>query len=88
MCQSTISNIADAARDVEPVMRQVFIASTVTDQNVFERKCFVIRKRIEHAVRALNLNDKAAFYVPSFSAAQLFTKACCLRMKWEFIIRI
>ena len=53
------SNIAQAARDVEPVMRQVFIASTGTDQNPesqnkFERKLFVIRKRIEHAVRALN----------------------------------
>ena len=40
------SNIAQAARDVEPTMRQVIIASTGNDQNVFERKLFVISKRI------------------------------------------
>jgi glutamate synthase (NADPH) large chain len=71
-------NIADAARDVEPVMRQVFIASNVADQNTFERKCFVIRKRIEHAVRALKLNDKAAFYVPSLSSRTIVYKGMLL----------
>lgn len=72
------SNIADAARDVEPCMRQVFIASTHADNNVFERKCFVIRKRIEHAVRALNLQDKAQFYVPSFSSNTIVYKGMLL----------
>jgi glutamate synthase (NADPH) large chain len=72
------SNIADAARDVEPCMRQVFIASTTADNNVFERKCFVIRKRIEHAVRALNLKDKAQFYVPSFSSRTIVYKGMLL----------
>ena len=47
MCIRDSSNIAQAAREVEPVMRQVFIASSGTDQNVFERKLFVIRKRLE-----------------------------------------
>ncbi len=72
------SNIADAARDVEPCMRQVFIASSAADNNVFERKCFVIRKRIEHAVRALNLQDKAQFYVPSFSSRTIVYKGMLL----------
>lgn len=72
------SNIADAARDVEPTMRQVFIASNVSDQVVFERKCFVIRKRVEHAVRALNLNDAAAFYVPSLSSRTIVYKGMLL----------
>ncbi|MBM3351234.1 MAG: glutamate synthase subunit alpha [Betaproteobacteria bacterium] len=72
------SNIAQAARDVEPIMRQVFIASTGTDQNVFERKLFVIRKRIEHAVRALNLQDKAAFYMPSLSSRTIVYKGMLL----------
>ena len=62
------SNIAQAARDVEPTIRQVIIAGKSDDQNVFERKLFVIRKRIEHAVRALNLQDNAAFYIPSLSS--------------------
>lgn len=72
------SNIAQAARDVEPTMRQVFVASTGTDQNVFERKLFVIRKRIEHAVRTLELKDSAAFYMPSLSSRTIVYKGMLL----------
>jgi glutamate synthase (NADPH) large chain len=72
------SNIAQAARDVEPCMRQVFVGSNAADQTTFERKCFVIRKRIEHAVRALNLQDNAAFYVPSFSSRTIVYKGMLL----------
>jgi glutamate synthase (NADPH) large chain len=72
------SNIADAARDVEPVMRQVFIGSNVAEQTTFERKCFVIRKRIEHAVRALTIQDKAAFYIPSLSSRTIVYKGMLL----------
>jgi glutamate synthase (NADPH) large chain len=72
------SNIADAARDVEPVMRQVFIGAKVSDKIVFERKCFVIRKRIEHTVKALNLKDKATFYVPSLSSKTIVYKGMLL----------
>jgi len=74
-------NIADAAREVEPCMRQVIVASAAKDNNVFERKCFVIRKRIEHAVRALNLQDKAQFYVPSFSSRTIVYKGMLWQMK-------
>ena len=72
------SNIADAAKDVEPVMRQVFIGSKAADKIAFERKCFVIRKRIEHAVKALNLKDKAAFYAPSLSSKTIVYKGMLL----------
>ncbi|MFW5431765.1 MAG: glutamate synthase large subunit [Methylophilaceae bacterium] len=72
------SNIADAARDVEPTMRQVFVGSAAADQTIFERKCFVIRKRIEHAVTALKINDAAAFYVPSFSSRTIVYKGMLL----------
>lgn len=74
------SNIAQAARDVEPCMRQVFIAkgTTLADQNAFERKLFVIRKRIEHAVRALKLEDKHQFYIPSLSSRTLVYKGMLL----------
>ncbi len=72
------SNIADAARDVEPCMRQVFIASSVDNNVAFERKCFVIRKRIEHAVRVLELEDSAYFYVPSLSSRTIVYKGMLL----------
>ncbi|CAG0977431.1 glutamate synthase (NADPH/NADH) large chain [Methylophilaceae bacterium] len=74
------SNIADAARDIEPVMRQVFIArgSDLPDQNAFERKLFIIRKRIEHAVRALKLEDASQFYIPSLSSRTIVYKGMLL----------
>ena len=72
------SNIAQAARDTEPNMRQVFIASTTKDQDAFERKLFVIRKRIEHAVAKLILKDNAAFYIPSLSSRTIVYKGMLL----------
>ena len=74
------SNIADQARAVEPVMRQVFIARgpAAADQNAFERKLFVIRKRVEHAVRALKLEDGNQFYIPSLSSRTLVYKGMLL----------
>ncbi len=71
-------NIADAAKAVEPVMRQVFIGSECADQNAFERKLFVIRKRIEHAVHALKLEDDSQFYIPSLSSRTLVYKGMLL----------
>ncbi|MCB5185779.1 glutamate synthase subunit alpha [Methylobacillus gramineus] len=74
------SNIADAARAVEPVMRQVFIqqGQETPDQGAFERKLFVIRKRVEHAVRALKLDDMAQFYIPSLSSRTIVYKGMLL----------
>src|SRR5450830_144427 len=72
------SNLAQAARDVEPTMRQVIIASTSNDQNSFERKLFVIRKRVEHAIRALDLKDPATFYIPSLSSRTIVYKGMLL----------
>ena len=72
------SNIAAAARAIEPVMRQVFIGSNAADQDTFERKLFVIRKRVEHAVRALKLEDSEQFYIPSFSSRTLVYKGMLL----------
>ncbi len=48
------------------------------DQTIFERKLFVIRKRIEHAVCALNLKDNAAFYIPSLSSRTIVYKGMLL----------
>src|SRR5690606_16120863 len=72
------SNIAVAARAVEPVMRQVFIGSNAVDQDTFERKLFVIRKRIELAVQALKLQDASQFYIPSLSSRTIVYKGMLL----------
>ncbi|MBT9518921.1 MAG: glutamate synthase subunit alpha [Methyloversatilis discipulorum] len=74
------SILAEAARAIEPQMRQVFIArpDTVADQTAFERKLFVVRKRVEHAVRALKLADVKQFYIPSLSSRTLVYKGMLL----------
>jgi glutamate synthase (ferredoxin) len=68
--------LGETARSVEPVIRQVFIGRgpAARDQAHFERKLYVIRKRMEKAVAALELPGKRFFYIPSLSARTLIYK--------------
>ncbi len=72
--------LAQAARDLEPVIRQVFIGrgADVGDADAFERKLFVIRKEAGHRVQALKLPDVKMFYVPSLSTRTLVYKGMLL----------
>lgn len=73
------ADLAVAAKAIEPNMRQVFVARGVnTTADYFERKLFVIRKRVEHAVRALKLDDTEQFYIPSLSSRTLVYKGMLL----------
>ncbi|MGI9141956.1 MAG: glutamate synthase-related protein [Fluviibacter sp.] len=74
------SILAQAARDLEPVTRQVFIGrpESLKDQDAFERKLFVVRKRAEHAVRKLKLEDGKQFYLPSLSSRTMVYKGMLL----------
>ncbi|MDH3971552.1 MAG: glutamate synthase large subunit, partial [Gammaproteobacteria bacterium] len=73
-------DLGDSVKQVEPVIRQVFIGRgdncTTTDD--FERKLFIIRKRVEHAVRAAKMPGGECFYVPSMSARTLCYKGMLL----------
>src|SRR6056300_1740156 len=73
-------NIADAAKEVEPVIQQVFIKRNIEcdTQSAFERKLFVIRKRIEIEISKLNKNDPAKFYIPSLSSKTIVYKGMLL----------
>jgi len=74
------TGLAEAARDEEPVVRQVFIGrgANCADQDAFERKLFVIRRRIELEVARLNLSDVDHFYIPSLSSRTLAYKGMLL----------
>ena len=74
------SGLAEAARNEEPAIRQVFIGrgESCADQNAFERKLFVIRKRIEHEVARLRLGDGKQFYFASLSSRTLVYKGMLL----------
>src|SRR4249919_2213762 len=62
----------------EPIFKQLFIAraDSVADGDAFERKLYVIRKRIEHEVDALGLSSEAqqSFYVVGLSSRTLIYK--------------
>ena len=74
------SDLAAAAKSLEPVIRQVFIGRgrqvTVTD--ALERKLYIIRKSSGHAIQALRLKHGKEFYVPSMSARTLCYKGMLL----------
>jgi glutamate synthase (ferredoxin) len=62
-------DLGPTARAAEPAVRQVFIGRSddLTDDLAFERKLYVIRRRVENAVRASDLPGRGLFYVPSLS---------------------
>ena len=64
------SGLSERTKEVEPVIRQVFIArgSTAMDQDALERKLYIIRKKSGHAIQALQLRHGKEFYVPSMSS--------------------
>jgi glutamate synthase domain-containing protein 2/glutamate synthase domain-containing protein 1/glutamate synthase domain-containing protein 3 len=74
------SQCGDAARDVMPEIRQIFIGrgGDVPDLEAFERKLFIIRKRVERDIREADLKDNEYFYVPSLSARTLVYKGLLL----------
>ncbi|HSW46754.1 MAG TPA: glutamate synthase-related protein, partial [Phycisphaerae bacterium] len=68
------------ARAVEPVIRQVFIGRGpgAGDDAAFERKLFVIRKRMERLARESGLSQANFFYLPSLSHRTLNYKGLLL----------
>ena len=65
----------------EPAIRQMFIANSRSgrDQQAFERDLFVIRRRIEIAVDAMDIDAADGFfYIPSMSSRTLLYKGLLL----------
>src|SRR5207244_512574 len=58
-----------------PHIKQVFVGrGEARDAVQFERKLYVIRKRIEHAVEAMDFSEKRLTYIPSLSSNTLIYK--------------
>jgi glutamate synthase (NADPH/NADH) large chain len=70
------SAIGPTAKACQPAFRQIFIgrAADIADGDAFERKLYVIRKRIEHAIWGSTMREKSLFYVPSLSHRTLVYK--------------
>ncbi|MDD4909441.1 MAG: glutamate synthase large subunit [Candidatus Omnitrophica bacterium] len=70
------SDIGKGARQAQPIIEQVFIErnKNIKEQLAFERNLYVIRKRIENAVRGSGLKQKSFFYVTNLSSRTLSYK--------------
>ncbi|SEH09073.1 glutamate synthase large subunit [Candidatus Venteria ishoeyi] len=74
------STLGESVKQSEPVVRQLFIGkgANCADQNVFERKLFVIRKQVEHAVESQGIGGRETFFIPSLSCRTLLYKGMLL----------
>ncbi|TAJ34873.1 MAG: glutamate synthase large subunit [Nitrospirae bacterium] len=66
------------ARRTEPAIRQIFIARDILNEAQFERKLYVIRKRVEKAVRESAIDGREYFYVSSLSGSTIVYKGLLL----------
>jgi glutamate synthase (NADPH/NADH) large chain len=74
------TGLGEGVKQVEPVVRQVFITrgKNCSDGDAFERKLFVIRKTMEHAVSGLSKSQGKGFYCPSMSSRTIVYKGMLL----------
>ncbi|MGQ0658652.1 MAG: glutamate synthase large subunit [Chromatiales bacterium] len=73
------SSVGPTAVSCEPGFKQIFIgrAQVIGDSQdamAFERRLYIIRKRIEIAVRRSALSERDIFYIPSLSSRTLIYK--------------
>ncbi len=67
------STLGKDSRDAEPEMKQILLGADM-EQDVLERKLYIIRKKAEKIIRASNLKQKKSFYIPSLSTKILIYK--------------
>ncbi len=70
------SGLGPTSKAAEPAIRQVFIgrSDALGDELGFERKLFVIRRRVENAVKASSIPARGMFYIPSLSMKTIVYK--------------
>ena len=68
--------LGHTAKSVEPFVRQIFLKRSpdLEDDQAFERKLYVIRQRVTHAIAQSKAPGSEFFYVPSLSAKTLIYK--------------
>src|SRR5580704_15517890 len=71
--------IGREARAMQPYIEQVFLRGAAgCDHDHLERKLYVVRRRAEAAVAALDIREKSFFYVPSLSSRTIVYKGLLL----------
>ncbi|HEY8669432.1 MAG TPA: glutamate synthase subunit alpha, partial [Terriglobales bacterium] len=71
--------IGRVARASQPYIQQIFVARPAEmDEDAFERKLYVVRKRAELEIAGSGIEDKEFFYIPSLSARTIVYKGLLL----------
>ncbi len=68
--------LGQTAKAAEPFVRQVFLkrGADLEDDLAFERKLYLVRQRVTHAIAHSRAEGSAFFYVPSLSSRTLIYK--------------
>ena len=73
------SAIGRVARASQPYIQQIFVGrGEGIDEDAFERKLYVVRKRAETEVGQSEIADREIFYIPSLSARTIVYKGLLL----------
>ena len=73
------SAIGRVARGSQPYIQQIFVSRAVgMDENTFERKLYIVRKRAEAEVAGSDMEDRDTFYIPSLSSRTIVYKGLLL----------
>src|ERR1700749_2905106 len=71
--------IGRVARASQPYIQQIFVGRPAEiDEDAFERKLYVVRKRAEKEINESDIEDKEFFYIPSLSARTIVYKGLLL----------
>jgi glutamate synthase (NADPH) large chain len=75
------SAIGRVARASQPYIQQIFVGRASgmdMDEDAFERKLYIVRKRAENEVRESGVEDAETFYIPSLSCRTIVYKGLLL----------
>ena len=73
------SAIGRVARASQPYIQQIFIGrNTFTDEDAFERKLYIVRKRAENEMAVSGIEDAETFHIPSLSCRTIVYKGLLL----------
>ena len=82
------SAIGRVARASQPYIQQIFVkCAPGIEEDAFERKLYVVRKRVENEIRESGIEDAEMFYIPSLSCRTIVYKGLLLAPQIENFYR-
>jgi len=79
------SDIGKTAREAQPIIEQVFIGSSLkeNDNTAFEVRLYLIRKQVENIIRSSNLKQKSFFCITNLSSRTFAYKGLLMPYQLE-----